>query len=129
MEVGNCLPLRRFPPQLNGHWADGNLGSSLLPVTVFHSRQLGERAQTPSTPSAATIGLSRTGWAAPDAARLPIRGIPTTMLRANASRSLPPPVRLSGTRTATRHRQVWVRHLPLAISDASTCVEMRAVTF
>src|SRR5437660_5880128 len=71
----------RFPGQPDGRWADGNWELSLRPVTAYRSPRLGGRDPILPTQTAATIGLTRTDWAARDVKRLPIPGMLPITLR------------------------------------------------
>src|SRR5438132_9449274 len=92
----------RFPGQPDGRLADGNWELSLRPVTAYRSPRLGGRDPILPTQTAATIGLSRTDWAARDVKRLPIPGMLPITLRPSASRCPARRIWPFGTRTAIR---------------------------
>src|SRR5438445_10963141 len=92
----------RFPGQPDGRWADGNWELSLRPVTAYRSPRLGGRDPILPTQTAATIGLSRTDWAARDVKRLPIQGMLPLTIIPSASRGPAAGNWRLGTRTAAR---------------------------
>src|ERR1019366_6573524 len=93
------------PRRHSGHWVDGSLVSSSRGATEFLLLQVGELGPIRKTLSAATIGLSQTGWEGPGA-RLSRLVIPEPTSRPIVSPSPPLLAKPFGMRTATQRRRV-----------------------